>query len=158
MSDTGGEDNPAFSNDDDCPSQSTLENSHTESLQQEQNTNNSSSKDHDHKTESPKPENGNNEKSFVSQHYVEPVRNGTESQSYKTETRIELPADSNEKNGVVSPPSGVKVNGVNGNGNNNDASFLNTSATSIQTNGKKRNFPLSRIAFSLISPITKTST
>ncbi|XP_043273195.1 mucin-12-like isoform X2 [Venturia canescens] len=155
MSDTGGEDNPAFSNDEDCPSQSTLENSHTESLQQEQHTNNSTIKDHDHKTESPKKENENKEKSFVSQHYVEPVRNGTESHSYKTETRIELPADSNEKNGVVSPPSGVKVNGVNGNGNNNDASFLNTSATSIQTNdGKKEQIEAVNLELVSMRPYT----
>lgn len=141
MSDTGGEDNPAFANDDDCGSPSAgsaLENSRTESLQQEQlRSGVTVESDYKSPVDALPTENGGPKKSFVAQHYVEPVRSGSEPQSpnYKTETRIELPAESNEKNG---PTSGVKVNGVNGNGNNNDASFLNTSVTSVQTNGKEK--------------------
>ena len=137
MSDTGGEDNPAFANDDECggsPSTaSTLEDSHTESLQQEHHK---VTVDQDYKSpvDVIPTENGNHKKSFVSHHYVEPVRANSEPQSpqYKSETRIELPAETPDKNGPA-----PKHNGVNGNGNNNDASFLNTSAASIQTNGKK---------------------
>ncbi|XP_046743440.1 microtubule-associated protein futsch-like [Diprion similis] len=138
MSD-GGTDNPAFSNDEghhgSDNSNSTLENSHTESLQNSQITVES-----DYRTPideassaaaSQKVENGH-QQSFVSQHYVEPVRTSPEPQ-YKTETRIELPADNQEK-----LPSATKSNGVHGNGNNNDASFLNTSAASIQSNDGKK--------------------
>ncbi|XP_046593240.1 microtubule-associated protein futsch isoform X1 [Neodiprion lecontei] len=138
MSD-GGTDNPAFSNDEghhgSDNSNSTLENSHTESLQNSQITVES-----DYRTPideassaatSQKVDNGHRQ-SFVSQHYVEPVRTSPEPQ-YKTETRIELPADNQEK-----LPSATKSNGVHGNGNNNDASFLNTSAASIQSNDGKK--------------------
>lgn len=84
---------------------------------------------------SPK-ENGGNRRSFVSQHYVEPVRNSPEPR-YKSETKIEVPPSAGgqtpDKNSTGSEP---KLNGVHGNGNNNDASFLNSSATSVQVNGK----------------------
>lgn len=130
----GGTDNPAFSNDE-CQtsenSNSTLENSHTESLQNSQITVESDYRKPVDEASSTgqKLENGH-QQSFVSQHYVEPIRTSPEPQ-YKTETRIELPAENHEKS--LSP---TKSNGVHGNGNNNDASFLNTSAASVQSNGR----------------------
>lgn len=116
MSDLGT-DNPAFSNADECLDSNTsknLENSHTESVQQE------------HKDKSSVISNGN---SFVSQHYVEPNQNNSDVQ-YKTETRIEVPGEEEKTSNTA------KTNGVNGNSNNNDVSFLNTSVTSAQINGK----------------------
>lgn len=54
--------------------------------------------------------------------------------AYKTETRIELPPENNEK----SPVPAAKVNGVHAhNGNNNDTSFLNSSSVSAQSNGTR---------------------
>lgn len=113
-----GIDNPAFANEDDCATDLKQDNDqHQVTL------------DQDHKTEDGPVENGHHRTQFVSQQYVEAGRTSPDSH-YRTETKIELP-DSNDKT-VVEP----KMNGVHGNGNNNDASFLNNSATSVQINGK----------------------
>lgn len=120
MSNAGGADNPAFANEDERVGGSKLENGG----QQQQPDRKSSTAD------SAPLENGH-QRSYISQHYVEPVKPSSEA-SYKTETRIELPSDDAEK----SAPEPKKLNGVHGNGNNNDASFLNNSANSIQVNGE----------------------
>lgn len=113
-----GIDNPAFANEDDCATDLKQDNDqHQVTL------------DQDHKTEDGPVENGHHRTQFVSQQYVEAGRTSPDPH-YRTETKIELP-DSNDKT-VVEP----KMNGVHGNGNNNDASFLNNSATSVQINGK----------------------
>ncbi|XP_057336958.1 uncharacterized protein LOC130675357 isoform X1 [Microplitis mediator] len=136
MSDLGT-DNPAFSNADECIDTSTngnLENSHTESVQQE------------HKDKSSLISNGH---SFVSQHYVEPTQNTPDVQ-YKTETRIEVPNNGEEKTSNT-----VKANGVNGNSNNNDVSFLNTSVTSAQINdGKKEQIEAVNLELVSMRPYT----
>ncbi|XP_008556076.1 uncharacterized protein LOC103577281 [Microplitis demolitor] len=136
MSDLGT-DNPAFSNADECIDTSTngnLENSHTESVQQE------------HKDKSSLISNGH---SFVSQHYVEPTQNTPDVQ-YKTETRIELPNNGEEKTSNT-----VKANGVNGNSNNNDVSFLNASVTSAQINdGKKEQIEAVNLELVSMRPYT----
>lgn len=121
MSDAEGTDNPAFANEDECVSGSKLENGG-----QQQATLN---QDRKSSADGAPVENGH-QRSFISQHYVEPIKPSSEP-SYKTETRIEVPADNTEKN----VPE-TKLNGVHGNGNNNDASFLNNSAASVQINGK----------------------
>lgn len=108
MSDSGGTDNPAFSNEDECQ-----ENSRTESNQDQSSKSNEPIR------------NGN---SFGSQHYEPASKNDAQ---YKTETRIEVPGDTEKSTNAV------KTNGVHGNGNNNDASFLNTSVASVQANGKE---------------------
>lgn len=122
MSDAGGTDNLAFATEDDGVSGTKVENGNqqqaTLEAQERKSRSDNSSKENNH------------QRSYVSQHYVEPVKPSTE-QRYKTETRIELPADNTEKNGRE-----VKHNGVHGNGNNNDASFLNNSTTSVQVNGE----------------------
>lgn len=119
MEDAGGMDNPAFNNADESINTSVNhENSCTESLQQNEHTGD--------KKLSP----SSNGRSFVSQHYVEPTRNNSPETQYKTETRIEVPGEE------VKTPNNGKANGVHGNGNNNDVSFLNTSANSVQNNGK----------------------
>ncbi|XP_044588810.1 titin homolog isoform X1 [Cotesia glomerata] len=135
MSDLGT-DNPAFSNADECLDSNTsknLENSHTESVQQE------------HKDKSSVISNGN---SFVSQHYVEPSQNNSDVQ-YKTETRIEVPGEEEKTSNTV------KTNGVNGNSNNNDVSFLNTSVTSAQINdGKKEQIEAVNLELVSMKPYT----
>lgn len=121
MSDTAGADNPAFANEDDCGAK--LENG-------EQQRPVTSEQDHKSSADGVSTENSH-QRSFVSQHYVEPVKPASEA-CYKTETRIELPADDTQEKNLPEP----KLNGVHGNGNNNDASFLNNSAASVQVNGK----------------------
>ncbi|XP_011309490.1 uncharacterized protein [Fopius arisanus] len=117
MSDSGGTDNPAF-----ISEEESHENSCTESNREDQ-----SSKSPDNNTSS-QVANGN---SFVSQHYVEPTRKDGDAQ-YKTETRIEVPGDTEKSQNPA------KVNGVHANGNNDDASFLNNSVTSVQANDGKK--------------------
>jgi len=124
MSDAAGTDNPAFANEDECVSGSKLENSGQQQAALNQ--------DHKSSTDSAPVENGH-QRSFISQHYVEPIKPSSEP-CYKTETRIEVPADNTEK--TMPEP---KLNGIHGNGNNNDASFLNNSATSVQINGEFTN-------------------
>lgn len=121
MSETDGMDNPAFTIEEDCAASAKVHDG------QQQVT-----LDQDHKpaSEGGPMENGH-QRSFVSQQYVEPGRTSPDPR-YKTETRIELP-ESNERT-VVEPK--LNGNGVHGNGNNNDASFLNSSATSVQMNGE----------------------
>lgn len=126
MSAAGGTDNPAFAVEDECASGANkLENGGGGGGSQQVNP------DQDRKSmaEGAPTENGH-QRSYVSQHYVEPVKSSAEP-CYKTETRIELPGDNTEK----SAPE-PKLNGVHGNGNNNDASFLNNSAASVQVNGE----------------------
>jgi hypothetical protein len=109
----GGTDNPAFSHDEEAP------------LKGEEGTNEAPSPDKD-------------KSGFVSQHYVEPARTSPEPPHPVGETRIEVPKEGAlEKtiaslNGTPKP----KLNGVNGNGNNNDVSFLNSTVTSVASNGK----------------------
>lgn len=122
MSVAGGTDNPAFAGEDECGVK--LENGG----QQQQQVN--ADQDRKSVTDDAPTENGH-QRSYVSQHYIEPVKPSAQP-CYKTETRIELPADDTEK----STPPEPKLNGVHGNGNNNDASFLNNSATSVQVNGE----------------------
>lgn len=117
MSDADGMDNLAFTNEEDTK----LENGGPQQVTLDQDSKSSG--------DGAPIENGH-QRSFISQHYVEPIKPSSEP-CYKTETRIELPADNAEKS--VSEP---KLNGVHGNGNNNDASFLNNSSTSVQVNGK----------------------
>ncbi|XP_074104108.1 uncharacterized protein LOC141530725 isoform X2 [Cotesia typhae] len=135
MSDLGT-DNPAFSNADECLDSNiskNLENSYTESVQQE------------HKDKSSVISNGN---SFVSQHYVEPNQNNSDVQ-YKTETRIEVPGEEEKTSNTA------KTNGVNGNSNNNDVSFLNTSVTSAQINdGKKEQIEAVNLELVSMKPYT----
>lgn len=129
--DGGGTDNPAFSNDEDTAScnnsTSTASaghsNHHSDSEQQI-----GKCSDNDGKTLI---ENGKNG-SFVSQHYVEPANASLEPKHFTSETRIELPDDSMVEKTPVKP----KQNGVHGNGNNNDVSFLNTTVTSVTNNGE----------------------
>ncbi|XP_034937200.1 uncharacterized protein [Chelonus insularis] len=134
MSDSGGTDNPAFNNSDEYNATSTnLENSQTENLQQEQ------------KDKSLPISNGH---SFVSKHYVEPSQNTPEAQ-YKTETRIEVPTEDNKTSNTI------KTNGINGNGNNNDLSFLNSSITSGQINdGKKEQIEAVNLELVSMRPYT----
>lgn len=125
---SGGTDNPAFNNDD--------ENSVGKVDRNNKNVEEKCA-DREEKTQEANgiTENGHRT-SFVTQHYIEPIRTNNE-QSYKTETRIEVPAENNDKNNVLSP---TKVNGVHPhNANNNDTSFLNTSTASIQSNGEFSN-------------------
>ena len=112
-----GIDNPAFANEDDSACKSNQSDDQQVTL------------DHDRKTEDGPVENGHHRTQFASQQHAE-AGNTSPDPHYRTETKIELP-DSNEK--TVAEP---KMNGVHGNGNNNDASFLNNSATSVQINGK----------------------
>lgn len=121
MSGAGGAENPAFAGENECDAK--LENGGQQQVTLDQDHKTSSS------TDNAPTENGH-QRSYVSQHYVEPVKPSSEP-CYKSETRIELPADNTEKS---SPDP--KLNGVHGNGNNNDASFLNNSATSVQVNGE----------------------
>lgn len=116
MSTENGIDNPAFASDD-CAAESRLND------EQQQVT-------LDHKSEGGPVENGHQRAQFVSQQYVEPGKTSPDPHHQRTETKIELP-ETNDKT-VVEP----KMNGVHGNGNNNDASFLNNSATSVQINGE----------------------
>lgn len=120
MSTEDGIDNPAFASDD-CATESRLND------EQQQAT-------LDHKSEGGPVENGHQRAQFVSQQYVEPGKTSPDPHHQRTETKIELP-DANDKT-VVEP----KMNGVHGNGNNNDASFLNNSATNVQINGEWRIF------------------
>jgi len=122
MSGAVGADNPAFASEDDCGAK--LENG---GQQQQQVT---SDQDRKPSADGAPIENGH-QRSFVSQHYIEPVKSASEP-CYKTETRIELPADNNTEKSLPEP----KLNGIHGNGNNNDASFLNNSAASAQVNGE----------------------
>jgi len=119
MSGAVGADNPAFASEDDCSAK--LENGGQQQVTSDQ--------DRKPSADGAPIENGH-QRSFVSQHYVEPVKSASEP-CYKTETRIELPTDNTEKS-LPEP----KLNGVHGNGNNNDASFLNNSAASAQVNGE----------------------
>lgn len=123
MSDAAGTDNPAFANEDEGVSDSKLENGGQQQAALNQDRKSSA--------DGAPVENGH-QRSYISQHYVEPVKSSSEP-CYKTETRIEVPGDNTEKS-VPEP----KLNGVHGNGNNNDASFLNNSATSVQINGESR--------------------
>lgn len=127
MSNADGADNPAFATEDERVGGSKLENG---GQQQEQQA--ALDQDRKSSTADGTPLENGHQRSYVSQHYVEPVKPSSE-QSYKTETRIELPADEVDKSCV---PESKKLNGVHGNGNNNDASFLNNSATSVQVNGE----------------------
>lgn len=126
MSDAAGTDNPAFASEDECGSKA--ENGGQQQVTLDQDRKSSSA-------DCAPLENG--QRSFISQHYVEPIKASSEP-CYKTETRIELPAENTDKS--VSEP---KLNGVHGNGNNNDASFLNNSTTSVQVNGKFKCTPIS---------------
>lgn len=121
MSIADGMDNPAFASEEDSATEPKVDGG------QQQVT---SDQDRKSAAESTPVENGH-QRSFVSQQYVEPGRTSPDPH-YKTETKIELP-ESNDKT-VVEP----KMNGVHGNGNNNDASFLNNSVTSVQMNGEYR--------------------
>lgn len=116
MSTEDGIDNPAFASDD-CAAESRLNDEQQVTL--------------DHKSEGGPVENGHQRAQFVSQQYVEPGKTSPDPHHQRTETKIELTNDTNDKT-VVEP----KMNGVHGNGNNNDASFLNNSATSVQINGE----------------------
>ncbi|KAK0164312.1 hypothetical protein PV328_002956 [Microctonus aethiopoides] len=138
MEDAGGMDNPAFNNADESIDTSVNhENSCTESLQQNEHTGD--------KKLSP----SSNGRSFVSQHYVEPTRNNSPETQYKTETRIEVPGEE------VKTPNNGKANGVHGNGNNNDVSFLNTSANSVQNNdGKKEQIEAVNLELVSMRPYT----
>lgn len=113
-----GMDNPAFVGEDECRNET------TQNDNQQQVT-----LDQDRKSvsESIPVENGH-QRSFVSQQHVEAGRTSPETH-YRTETKIEVPESNTER-------TETKMNGVHGNGNNNDASFLNSSTTSVQTNGK----------------------
>lgn len=123
MSGAAGADNPAFAGENECGTNNKLENGGQQQVTLERKTSSSAA-------DSAPTENGGHQRSYVSQHYVEPIKPSSEP-CYKTETRIELPADNTEKS---SPEP--KLNGVHGNGNNNDASFLNNSTTSVQVNGE----------------------
>lgn len=128
-----GVDNPAFANEDDCATDLKQDNDqHQVTL------------DQDHKTEDGPVENGHHRTQFVSQQYVEAGRTSPDPH-YRTETKIELP-DSNDKT-VVEP----KMNGVHGNGNNNDASFLNNSATSVQINDTGKKEQIEAVNLELVS-------
>lgn len=118
MSKADGMDNPAFASDEECATEAKLD------VGQQQVT-----LDQDRKSDGGPVENGHQRSQFTTQQYGETGRNSPDTR-YKTETKIELP-ESNDKT-VVEP----KMNGVNGNGNNNDASFLNNSVTSVQINGE----------------------
>ena len=119
-----GTDNPAFNNDDE--KSVTAKND-----QNNKNQEKSTQKEHKIVEANGITENGHRT-SYVTQHYVEPIRTSPKPR-FKTETRIEVPAENNEKNAATP----TKVNGVHAhNGNNNDASFLNTSTASVQSNGK----------------------
>lgn len=122
MSDATGTDNPAFASEDECASDPKLENGGQPQAALNQDRKSSPA-------DGAPVENGH-QRSYISQHYVEPIKPSSEP-CYKTETRIEVPGDNTEK----SAPE-PKLNGVHGNGNNNDASFLNNSATSVQINGE----------------------
>ncbi|KAG5323113.1 SORL protein, partial [Acromyrmex heyeri] len=136
MSDAAGTDNPAFANEDECVSGSKLENGSQQQAALNQ--------DHKSSADSAPVENGH-QRSFISQHYVEPIKPSSEP-CYKTETRIEVPADNTEK---TVPES--KLNGVHGNGNNNDASFLNNSATSVQINDSGKKEQIEAVNLELVS-------
>ncbi|OAD58043.1 Atrial natriuretic peptide-converting enzyme [Eufriesea mexicana] len=133
MSTADGMDNPAFASEEECGTESKLDDG------QQQAT-----LDQDHKSEGGPVENGHQRPQFVSQQYVEAGRTSPDPH-YRTETKIELP-DSNDKT-VVEP----KMNGVHGNGNNNDASFLNNSATSVQINDTGKKEQIEAVNLELVS-------
>lgn len=131
MSTEDGIDNPAFASDD-CAAESRLND------EQQQVT-------LDHKSEGGPVENGHQRAQFVSQQYVEPGKTSPDPHHQRTETKIELP-ETNDKT-VVEP----KMNGVHGNGNNNDASFLNNSATSVQINDTGKKEQIEAVNLELVS-------
>ncbi|XP_011631207.1 uncharacterized protein LOC105423231 isoform X1 [Pogonomyrmex barbatus] len=133
MSDAAGTDNPAFANEDENGSK--LENGGQQQAALNQ----------DRKSADGTPVENGHQRSFISQHYVEPIKPSSEP-CYKTETRIEVPADNTEKS-LPEP----KLNGVHGNGNNNDASFLNNSATSVQINDSGKKEQIEAVNLELVS-------
>ncbi|KOC69873.1 Atrial natriuretic peptide-converting enzyme [Habropoda laboriosa] len=133
MSTADGMDNPAFASEEECTTEAKLDDG------QQQVT-----LDQDHKSEGGPVENGHQRSQFVSQQYVEAGRTSPDA-PYRNETRIDLP-ENNDKT-VVEP----KMNGVHGNGNNNDASFLNNSATSVQINDTGKKEQIEAVNLELVS-------
>ncbi|XP_043679037.1 microtubule-associated protein futsch-like isoform X1 [Vespula pensylvanica] len=150
---TGGEsgmDNLAFAIEDECVNSS----EHVENNVHEQQSNKQQvSMEQDYRSPADtigSPTENGHRRSFVSQHYVEPVRNSPEPR-YKSETKIELPPSTGGQTPDKNSTSEPKLNGVHGNGNNNDASFLNSSATSVQVNDNGKKEQIEAVNLELVS-------
>lgn len=138
MSDDGGTDNPAFSNDEETScNNSTSTASAGRGHDELEPTGAASCAGSGGDAETTITENGKSHSSFVSQHYVEPGRKGSEPPTqFTSETKIEMPEDGmSGKTPSATDTPRPKQNGVHGNGNNNDVSFLNSTVTSVVNNG-----------------------